>query len=119
MQRGFTLTRLRAQYLWKSDADSGNLFRGAMGVIKVQAGTLLATYPDPATDPDADWLWHSSLIMFQDNPTTTGRAKVWDIVDNRSQRRMADHQQIAVVYSSLTAVNTVMAFAGRALFLLP
>ena len=119
MQRGITLTRLRFQYLWKSDVASGNILRGAIGIVVTQAGTTIAGMPDPAIDFDADWVWHSGLIMFGDDDATAGRAKVWDVVDNRSQRRLADHKQLVVVYSSLSTLDTVMGITGRGLYLLP
>ena len=119
MQRGLTITRIRAMLLWKSDVVSGNVLRGAFGIILTQAGTTIAGMPDPAIDFDADWIYHTGLIMFGDDDATAGRAKVVVDIDNRSQRKLADHKQLVAVYSSLSTLNTVMGITGRGLFLLP
>ncbi len=119
MQRGLTITRIRAMLLWKSDSSSAVIHRGAFGVILVQAGTTVAGLPDPSIDFDADWLYHSGLAMFQDDDIAEARAKVVLDIDNRSQRRMSDHKQLVAVYSSLSTTSTTMAFTGRGLWLLP
>ena len=120
MRKGCTLTRIRGMASFRSNAFNAGLVRGAMGLIQTQASIALAGLPDPATEPEADWLWYEAFAFMGSETTDTIERRGINIeVDNRAQRKLIDHGQIVLVYSSLSAVNTIAAMAARVLCLLP
>ena len=88
-------------------------------MIVAQEGSTLATLPNPTVDFGADWVYHTWIQFMSDSTDAIERGWATVSIDNMAMRKLGEHMELFVVYSSLSAVNTHWTVSARVLCLLP
>ncbi len=91
------------------------------GLIVISAASVLAV--SPATDPNANWLWHQYVPLDCELAPATAAARLWEartVVDNKAMRKLREGEQIALVVENTNliggpAIKVSGAFRGLAM----
>ena len=114
--KGVTIARVRGQVVIHPNVVGTLHAKLAFGLYLGDESLGAAQVPEPLTDFNADWLFHSTAICASDTFTDGGYDRL--LVDNRSMRRVQGDQALwLVAESEAVAMNTLWAF--RILLLLP
>jgi hypothetical protein len=108
-----TLTRIRGNVDLHGTDELNVTSRVALGLLLIHPEQTVATVPNPASSPDADWLWWAAAALEGDTERSGfGHWRRFD-VDTRAQRRMTDHRRLVLVVNhGGSATQSMSVIAG-------
>jgi len=72
--------------------------------------------PDPFTDTNADWLWHTFFYGVGGTGTAAKRDETRVYIDSKAMRRMGANKGVLMLVRNASANAMLAAFAARCLF---
>jgi len=124
---GITIMRTHLTVVWQAPVAADSFYVGLrvddVNQVTAAPAALLATNPNPQSNPYVDWMYSDHLIA--DATGVFGRAPSQFqglVLDSRSKRRMEEVQEaylLTIVQDSVTTVAKNMQWFARTLIALP
>ena len=117
-----TLLRVRGAFGWRTDQLAASEVQlGAVGIILVEepAATVgITAIPTPATDSEADWLWHSyyqSRFEFGSAIGFITSSLNSMVIDSKAKRKINSAQRFVMVIENTGTTGIQFAWSTRLL----
>jgi len=106
IEKGETIVRIRGSMGIVSTTAESSVRNAAAGLILTDDSAVVGGMPDPMGNLDADWLWHTWLVMTSVLATHFPTDGV--MIDNKSMRRIASGQKRLAMVMNVESGRTAL-----------